>query len=99
MDPRSNSTNLQKGLEWVVYSFFKYCFFPSSSAASSHTFSFSRSHPGNWHFPQPSKSVFLHHRKEEYNQGTRLLQKKWASPRLAPAGEPAVGTCLLHAAL
>lgn len=40
MDPRSNSTNLQKGSEWVVYSFFKYCFSSSSSAASSHTFSF-----------------------------------------------------------
>lgn len=41
---------------------------------------FSRSHPDNWHSPQPSESVFLHEGKDEYNRGTRQLQTRWAGP-------------------
>lgn len=40
MEPRSNSTNLQNGLEWLVYSSLQIMLFSSSSASSSHTFSF-----------------------------------------------------------
>lgn len=52
---------------------------------------FSRSHPDNWHFPRPSKSVFLHQGKEACNQGTWPPPRRWASPRLAPRQRASCG--------
>lgn len=78
----------------------------SSNAASPHPLLrlqphalFPRSHPDRGHFPQPSKSVFLHEGKRRLTIGARGRRGEGGrAPRRAPASEPAVGTRLLPAA-
>lgn len=51
MEPRSNSTNLQNGLEWLVYSPPQIMLFPILFGLLQSRVFFSRSHPDHWHFP------------------------------------------------
>lgn len=84
MQPRSNSTNLQNGLEWLVYSSLRIMLFLILFCLLQSHVLFSRSQPGNWHFPQPSGSVCLHEGSEEGSQAHAAAEKVGEpSPRLA----------------
>lgn len=84
MDPRSNSTNLQKGSESVVYSSFKYCFSSSSPASSSRTFSLHGHIQITGIFLSRIRPCSSTRERRTTIRGTRPLQRSWASPRLAP---------------
>lgn len=52
MDPRSNSTNLQKGLERLIYSSLQIMLSLVLFCLLQPHVLFSRPHPDNWRFPQ-----------------------------------------------
>jgi hypothetical protein len=93
MDPRSNSTSLQKGSEWLVILRLQKCL-SSSSASASRTFAFhGHIHIVGIFLGQVSPFSSRGSRGTRWGRGAAAGTLGEPSPRRA--GEPAAGTCLL----